>query len=98
MAGGPLAGVRVIELSRNIAGQYCAKLMAGMGGEVIKIEEPGMGDPSRRAGPFPEDLPHPEKRGHYLYLNTAKKSITLNLESETGRDLLKKLVRSAGLL
>ena len=94
----PLAGIRVLDLSRNIAGPYCTKLLAGMGADVIKIEQPGTGDPSRRTGPFPQDIPHPEKSGLFLYLNTAKRSITLNLESETGRDLLKKLVGSAALL
>lgn len=98
MLDSPLAGVRVIELGRHIAGPYCGKLLAGMGAEVIKVEAPGVGDPSRRVGPFPEDLPHPEKSGHYLYLNTAKKSITLNLESETGRGLLKKLVGASAVL
>ena len=58
---------------------FCAKLLAGLGAEVIKIERPGSGDASRRAGPFPNDEPHLEKSASFLYLNTGKKSVTLDL-------------------
>ena len=55
----PLSGVTIIDLSRYITGPYCPKLLAGMGAEVIKVERPSEGDPSRRMGPFPGDIPDP---------------------------------------
>lgn len=95
MPDSPLAGVRVLDLSTLVAGPYSTKLLAGMGAEVIKIESPGSGDPSRALGPFPEDLPDPEKSGRFLYLNTAKKSVTLDLEPAAGQGLLRRLVEGA---
>jgi len=68
------------------------------GAEVIKVEKPGSGDVARAMGPFPEDQPHPEKSGLFLYLNTNKKSITLNLKSAIGVGILKSLVKQADIL
>jgi crotonobetainyl-CoA:carnitine CoA-transferase CaiB-like acyl-CoA transferase len=65
---------------------------------VIKVEKPPLGDPSRCAGPFPNDQPDPEKSGLFLFLNTGKKSITLNLESEGGSQIFKRLVKGADIL
>jgi CoA:oxalate CoA-transferase len=97
MSEGPLTGVTVVDLSHHIAGPYCTKLMAGMGAEVIKIERPGSGDPARSMGPFPDDVPDPEKSGTFLYLNTGKKGITLNLKTTTGVSILGRLVKKAEL-
>jgi crotonobetainyl-CoA:carnitine CoA-transferase CaiB-like acyl-CoA transferase len=72
--------------------------MADFGAEVIKVEKPGEGDVARRMGPFLGNDPDPEKSGTFFYLNTNKKSITLNLRSETGVDIFKKLVREADVL
>ena len=90
--------LRVLDCTQGIAGPYCTKLLADFGAEVIKIEKPGEGDVTRRMGPFLRDEPHPEKSGTFFYLNTNKKSITLNLESETGVKIFKKMVREAGAL
>jgi len=98
MAEGPLAGVTVIDLTHYIAGPYCTKLLAGMGAEVIKVERPGSGDATRSMGPFPDDIPDPEKSGTFLYLNTGKKSITLNLKSATAVRLLTRIVEDADVL
>jgi len=95
---GILDGVKVIECGSFVAAPYCAKLMADLGAEVIKIETPGTGDESRRRGPFPDDIPHPERSGLFLYLNTNKLGITLNLDSSTGRIIFKQLVTSADIL
>ena len=92
-----LEGIRVLDLGQDIAGPYMTRLMAGLGAEVTKIEPPS-GDPSRRAGPFPGHVPHREKSALYLYLNTSKRAITLDLWTETGRDLLAKLVENADLV
>ena len=94
MADQALTGIKVLDLSQNISGPYCTKLFADYGAEVIKIEPPE-GDPSRRAGPFLNDDPHPERSGLFMHLNTNKLGITLNLETATGADLFKELVRDA---
>ena len=70
-----LGGIRVLEIANMVAGPYCGKLLASLGAEVIKVETPTEGDPSRRRGPFPEDVPHPERSGTFLYLNTGKKAL-----------------------
>ena len=66
-----LEGVRVLELGNMVSAAYAAKLMADLGAEVIKVEEPH-GDLARQRGPFPGGTPHPEKSGLYLALNTNK--------------------------
>jgi crotonobetainyl-CoA:carnitine CoA-transferase CaiB-like acyl-CoA transferase len=88
----------VLDCTEGIAGGYCTKLLADFGASVIKIEKPGMGDTTRRMGPFLHDEPDKEKSGTFFYLNTNKKSITLNLESETGRILFLKLVAKADVI
>jgi crotonobetainyl-CoA:carnitine CoA-transferase CaiB-like acyl-CoA transferase len=93
-----LSDVKVLDLTWHISGPYCTKLLADYGAEVIKVEQPGEGDPARRTGPFFQDDPHPEKSGLFLYLNTNKKGITLNLKSETGKKILKDLIREADIL
>ena len=87
-----LPNLRVLELASLIPCPYAGKLLASLGATVIKAEPPNGGDPSRRRGPFPDDTPHPERSGLYLYLNTGKQSITLNLQDPAGRDLLRQLV------
>jgi crotonobetainyl-CoA:carnitine CoA-transferase CaiB-like acyl-CoA transferase len=93
-----LTGMRVLDLTHYIAGPYCTKLLADYGAEVIKIERRGNGDGARRVGPFYQDIPDPEKSGLFLYLNTSKKGITLNLKSCTGIKIFKKLVGEADLV
>lgn len=93
-----LASIRVLDLSQGIAGPYCTRLFAGWGADVAKVEDPTHGDASRRAGPFPQDVPHPEKSALFLYLNTGKRSITLNLRCATGSGILKRLVATADVL
>jgi CoA:oxalate CoA-transferase len=93
-----LSGVRVLDVTHHIAGPYCTKLLADYGAEVVKVERPGIGDGTRRIGPFYEDDPHPEKSGLFLYLNTNKRGITLNLKSETGAIIFRELVANADIL
>jgi crotonobetainyl-CoA:carnitine CoA-transferase CaiB-like acyl-CoA transferase len=71
---GALQGLRVLELAEGVSGPYCGKLLAGLGAEVIKLEPP-QGDSNRREGPFPGDIPDPEKSGLFLHLNTGKRGI-----------------------
>jgi CoA:oxalate CoA-transferase len=93
-----LAGLRVVELCGMIAGPYCTKLLADLGAEVLKVEEPARGDPARRVGPFPQDIPHPERSGLFLYLNTNKLGITLDVATASGQRLLRELLREADIL
>ena len=92
---GALIDLKVLEFTDFISGSYCGKLMADLGAEVIKVEKPGSGDSARDWGPFPRDVPHPEKSGLFLFLNTNKSSVTLNVESQQGQTLFHKLVEWA---
>jgi crotonobetainyl-CoA:carnitine CoA-transferase CaiB-like acyl-CoA transferase len=88
----------ILDLTHYIAGPYCTKLLADYGARVIKIERPAGGDPCRRVGPFPGDVPHPEKSGLFLHLNTNKESVVLNLKTLRGRQLFSKLVAKADVV
>jgi len=98
MADQALSGMRVIDLTESIAGPAGTKRLADYGADVIKVEPPGRGDEARSMGPFFHDEPHPEKSGMFLYLNTNKRGITLNLDSRMGREILLKLVANADAL
>jgi crotonobetainyl-CoA:carnitine CoA-transferase CaiB-like acyl-CoA transferase len=89
--------VRVLDLTHHIAGPYCTKLLADFGGDVTKVERPD-GDPGRRMPPFFHDEPETEKSLLFLYLNTSKRSITLNLKSQGGQAIVKELVRDSDVL
>ena len=91
MDGGVFDGLKVLDLSEDIAGSFCARLLADYGADVLKVEPPG-GSAMRRIGPFYHDEPHPEQSLFFLILNLNKKGVTLNLDAEAGRSLLKKLV------
>jgi len=85
----PLEGIRVLDLSRILTGPFCSMILADLGAEVIKVEMPGRGDDTRVWGP-------PFIKGesaYFLCLNRNKKSITLNLKNEKGREILYKLVQ-----
>jgi CoA:oxalate CoA-transferase len=93
-----LSGLKVIEFCEFVSGPYCGKLLADMGADVIKIEKPGLGDKARSWGPFADDIPHPEKSGLFLFLNTNKSSLTINMETATGVKLFKELIKWADVL
>ena len=93
-----LEGIRILDLSEYISGSYCAKLLGSFGADVIKVERPGHGDPARHAGPFLNDKPHPERSALFLYLNTNKKSITLNIYESAGVTILKKLAQKSDVV
>jgi formyl-CoA transferase len=85
---GPLKGVRVLDLSRVLAGPFCAMILGDLGAEVIKVERPGVGDETRAWGP-----PYVGgESAYYLCANRNKKSITLNLKTEEGRRILRELI------
>ena len=93
-----LEGINVLDLTHHVAGPYCAKLMADFGAKVTKIERPGSGDPARAMPPFAGDDPHPDKSLPFLYLNTNKRSATLDLKTDAGRDLLHRMAESADIV
>ena len=91
---GSLENVRVLELTRNVAGPYAAKLLADQGADVIKLEPPG-GDDSRAFGPFPGNEAHPERSGLFLHLNRNKKSIVVDPASPDGAATIRRLAARA---
>jgi crotonobetainyl-CoA:carnitine CoA-transferase CaiB-like acyl-CoA transferase len=92
-----LEGLRVIELGEGVAAAYCARLFADFGADVIKVEEP-RGDVVRTWGPFPNDLPDPEKSGLFEFLNTNKRGVVLGISDPEGRTALERLVADADVL
>jgi CoA:oxalate CoA-transferase len=93
-----LSDVKILEFSDFISGPYCGKLLSNQGAQVIKIEKPGLGDKARSWGPFADNLPHAEKSGLFLFLNTNKSGITLNVETAAGRKIFKELLKWADVL
>ena len=92
-----LDGVSVLDLTHCVAGPYCTRLLAGFGSDVLKIEPPG-GERGRRMSPFFRDAPGPDSSLPFAYLNTGKRSLTLNLKSPEGRGILLSLLAEADLL
>jgi succinate--hydroxymethylglutarate CoA-transferase len=91
---GPLAGLRVIDLTRILAGPFCTMNLGDMGAEVIKIERPALGDDTRRWGPpFIEG-----EAAYFLGINRNKASVTLNLKDSKGQEILKNLLINADIV
>ena len=93
-----LAGLKVLDLSEGISGGYCTKVLSDLGAQVIKIEAPVVGDCTRRMGPFLNDVPLIEASAPFLYLNAGKKSITLNIEADGAKSILKELAQKTDIL
>ena len=93
---GPLTGLRVLELTSEHA-QFCGKLMADLGADVIKIEPPG-GQETRNVGPFLDDEIHPDRSLYFWHYNTSKRGVTLDLNTSDGQDVFRKLAATAGLV
>jgi crotonobetainyl-CoA:carnitine CoA-transferase CaiB-like acyl-CoA transferase len=89
----PLAGLRVIDLTRVVAGPFCTMMLGDMGAEVLKIEEPTHGDDSRAWAPFIEGT-----GSFYLSLNRSKKSVALDLKTPDGAEALRRLIETADIL
>ena len=88
-----LLGVRVLDMSRVLAGPFTGMLLADMGADVIKLEIPGRGDDSRQFPPFKAN-----ESMYYVNLNRGKKSITLNLKSDEGKEIFRELVKQSDIL
>jgi crotonobetainyl-CoA:carnitine CoA-transferase CaiB-like acyl-CoA transferase len=95
---GPLAGIRVLDLSRVLAGPWCTQLLADLGAEVIKVEKPGAGDDTRHWGP-PWHV-HGEQRvaAYFLSANRGKKSVALDLAHPDGADLVRRLAAASDVM
>lgn len=94
---GILAPYRILDFTDDEKGIFCTKLLADLGADVIKVEPPEGGRDRRRL-PFFKGEVHPEKSLYFLYYNTSKRSITLNIEHEDGRAILRELVKRADAL
>ena len=93
-----LKNVRVLDLTHYISGPYCTKLLGDFGADVIKIENPLVGDPCRKMPPFDEANPNSNDSLLFQYLNTNKKSVELDLKSDFGHLAAEKLVRNSDIL
>lgn len=93
-----LHGYRVLELAEGVGGEYCGKLLSDFGAEIIKLERPGSGSPTRRMSPFAPQGEDPERSGLFAYLNTGKQSVTLDLNSEAGRATLQRALASVDVV
>jgi len=89
---GPLAGLRVLDLTEHMAGPFCTMILADMGAEVLKVERPGRGDSSRAMGDGAERNPF------FTYINRNKKSVTLDYKGARGRAVFLRLLRSVDVL
>jgi crotonobetainyl-CoA:carnitine CoA-transferase CaiB-like acyl-CoA transferase len=92
--GAPLAGVRVLDLSRVLAGPYCSMVLADLGAEVVKVERPGTGDPTRAWGPPFRD----GESAYYLCVNRGKRSITVDLADPAGVEVARRLALAADVV
>ena len=93
-----LSHLKVLDVSNGIGGAFCARLLGRGGAEVLKVEPPVSGDPVRASAPFYNDLPGRESSGLFLYLNSGKRSITLDLTRASGRRIFRRLAEEADVL
>ncbi len=94
----PLDDVTVVDLTHYTAGPFATRILSDYGANVIKVERPITGDPARMLPPFYEDEPGLERSGLFLWLNTNKRSITIDLKKDEGRDLVLELVKNSQIL
>ena len=90
-----LEGVRVLDLSRVLAGPYCTMMLGDLGADILKIEAPGLGDDTRHWGP---PFSPGGESAYFLCVNRNKRSLTLNLKSDRGLKILKELIRQSDIL
>jgi len=98
MAERALEGLKVLEWGHFVAVPYCGKLLADMGADVLKIEPPDTGDNARQREPYPDNIPNQETSGFFLYLNTSKRGITLDVSTATGKKIFTQLVKQVDVL
>ena len=89
----PLSGIRIVDLTRILAGPFCTGMLADMGADVVKVETPGIGDPLRGQGAIKDGL-----SWYFAGFNRNKRSLSLNLRSEAGRAVLARLIAESDVL
>ncbi|MFL5539149.1 MAG: CaiB/BaiF CoA transferase family protein, partial [Longimicrobiaceae bacterium] len=97
-SAGPLAGLRVLDLSRVLAGPLCTMVLGDLGAEVIKVERPGSGDDTRSWGPPWAEGPAGRESAYYLSVNRGKRSVAAELKTEEGRALVRRLAEDADVV
>ena len=97
MTSGLLSDLKVLDLGEGVSAPYATRTLAWLGADVIKVEPP-YGDYARLVGPFPDETPHPEKSALYLALNTGKRGVTLDLETDVDRNRLLELVSDSNIV
>ncbi|MGC8534233.1 MAG: CaiB/BaiF CoA transferase family protein [Rhizomicrobium sp.] len=98
VSAGPFAGLLVLDLTRVLAGPYCALMLAELGARVIKIEPPERGDDARHIGPFVPTKDGSQKSGYFMSINRGKDSIALDLKSPADRSIFETLLERADIL
>ena len=88
---GPLASLRVLDLTSGVSGPWCTKLLADFGADVVKVERPGVGDAARGHGRFPAGVPDREASALFLWLNTSKRGVTIDVATASGWALVMRL-------
>ncbi len=94
----PLENIRVVSLGQYMSAPYCTMLLADMGAEVIKVERPGKGDPRRNIPPYPKTDEENPTGGGFMAYNRNKKSIVIDLRSEKGKEIYKKIVEKSDIV
>lgn len=94
---GPLAGYRVLDFADE-KGQLCARILGELGADVIKVEPPRDGDPTRQNGPFFKGEAGPDTSLYWWTMNAGKRSVTLQLKLEAGRDILRRLIAASDIV
>ena len=97
-SAGPLAGLRVLDLSRVLAGPLCTMVLGDLGAEVIKVEHPRGGDDTRSWGPPWAEGPAGRESAYYLSVNRNKRSVAADLKTEEGRALVRRLAEGADVV
>ena len=95
---GILQGLRVLDIGEHVSGPFCTKVLADYGADVIKVERPNIGDSARRTGPFAGDDVNLEKSIPFLYMNTNKRSVTLDIGMSSGRRIFEELLTQTDIL
>ena len=90
----PLTGLRVLDLSRALAGPFCSMMLGDMGAEIIKVEQPGIGDNTRAWGPPFEG----GESSYFLSVNRNKRSIAINMRDERGAEIIRRLIAQSDVL
>ena len=92
---GALSGIRVLDLSRVLAGPYCSMILGDLGADIIKVERPGIGDETRHWGP---PFAAPGESAYFLCVNRNKRSITVDLKKPDGIEIIKALARKSDVV